>query len=218
VPFTFFRNPNVSAANATMLGAGAAIVAVFYFVSLNMQKVIGYSAITAGISRLPLAGGVIAAAGLASPLVSRYGPRRVVIAGLAFFAAGLVWFAELPAHGTYLADLLGPSLLIAPGLGRTFVPITTLSLTDVDNRHYGLASGLVNTSQQIGGALGLAVLSTIAATRIDHLTATGHPLNQALTLGFHDAFLAAAGFVVLTAIAAATIGTRQHRKHTQPAA
>jgi MFS family permease len=182
-----------------------------------MQKVIGYSAITAGISQLPLAAGIIAAAGLASPLISRYGTRRVLVAGLAFFAAGLVWFAQLPTHGTYVADMLGPSLLIALGLGLTYVPITILSMTDVDDRHYGLASGLVNTSQQIGGALGLAVLSTIATSRINHLTATHHPINQALTLGFHDAFVAAAGFVFLAAIAAATIGSRQDRKQAQPA-
>jgi MFS family permease len=172
---------------------------------------LGYSAITAGISQLPLAAGIVAAAGIASSLVTRYGTRRILIGGLVLFAAGLLWFAQLPVHGTYVSNELGPSLLIALGLGLTFVPITILSLTDVEDREYGLASGLVNTSQQIGGALGLAILSTIATSRINHLMATHHSMNEALTLGFHVAFYAAAGFVGLAVIAAATIGTSRSR-------
>jgi EmrB/QacA subfamily drug resistance transporter len=207
VPFAFFRLRSVSAANATMLTLGAAVIGLFYFLSLYLQKVLGYSAITAGISQLPLAGGIILAAGIASPLVNRLGIRRVLLGGLALFAGGLVWFAQLPVDGAYLADLLGPSLLIALGLGLAFVPVTILAETGVKDREYGLASGLVNTSQQIGGALGLAVLTTIATTRTNHLIAAHHPINQALTLGFHTAFLGAAGFVLLAIIAAATIGT-----------
>jgi EmrB/QacA subfamily drug resistance transporter len=217
VPFSFFRNRNVTLANAAMLAAGAAIIGLFYYLSLYLQRVLGYSAIKAGTSLLPLAVGTIVAAGLASPLIARAGIRKVLLAGLVLFAAGLVWFAQLPVHGTYLADVLGPSLLIALGLGIAFVAITILSVSGVKDREYGLASGLVNTSQQIGGALGLAVLSSIATTRTDHLAATGHPLNQALTLGFHTAFLGAAGFVLLAIIATATIGTRR-AKHDQTVA
>ena len=213
VPFAFFRNRNVTAANATMLAAGAALLGLFYFFSLYLQKVLGYSAITAGIAALPLAFGVIVAAGIASPLVARVGLRQVLLAGLALFAGGMVWFAQAPAHGSYLGDVLGPSLLIALGLGMTFVPITILSVTGVKDREYGLASGLVNTSQQVGGALGLAVLSTIATTRTNHLAATHHPLNQALTLGFHTAFLGAAGFILIAIIAAVSIGTRRTKPH-----
>ena len=180
VPFSFFRLRSVSAANATMLALGAAVIGLFYFLSLYLQKVLGYSAITAGISQLPLAVGIILAAGLASPLVNRLGIRPVLVAGLALFAGGLVWFAQLPVHGDYLADALGPSLLIALGLGLAFVPITILAETGVTDRDYGLASGLVNTSQQIGGALGLAVLSTIATSRTNHLAAAHHPINQGI--------------------------------------
>jgi EmrB/QacA subfamily drug resistance transporter len=216
VPFAFFRNLNVSAANATMFATGAAIIGLFYFLSLYLQKVLGYSAIKAGTSQLPLAVGIILAAGMASPLVARAGTRKVLIAGLALFAGGLVWFAQLPVHGNYLADLLGPSLLIALGLGFAFVPITILAETGVHDREYGLASGLLNTSQQIGGALGLAVLATIATTRTNHLAASQHPINQALTLGFHTAFLAAAAFTLLAIIAAATIGTRHVTRSQLP--
>ena len=195
---------------------GAAVIGLFYFLSLYMQQVLGYSAIKAGTSQLPLAAGIVLAAGLASPLVARIGIRTVLITGLALFAGGLVWFAELPVHGAYLADLLGPSLLIALGLGLAFIPITILSVTGVTAREYGLASGLVNTSQQIGGALGLAVLATIATSRTNHLLASRHPINQALTVGFHAAFLAAAGFVAVAIIAAASIGTRHVERSQLP--
>jgi MFS family permease len=178
--------------------------------------VLGYSAIKAGTSLLPLALGIIVAAGVASPLVARLGLRRVLIAGLALFGRGLVWFAQLPVHGSYLADLLGPSLLIALGMGFAFVPITILAETGVKDREYSLASGLLNTSQQIGGALGLAVLATIATTRTSHLVASQHPINQALTAGFQIAFLAAAGFVLLAVVAAVSIGTRHLRRSQLP--
>jgi MFS family permease len=201
-----------------MLAMGAAVIGLFYFLSLYLQEVLGYSAIKAGTSQLPLAAGVILAAGIASPLVARAGARTVLISGLVLFAGGLVWLAELPVHGRYVADLLGPSLLIALGLGLAFIPLTILSVTGVEDREYGLASGLVNTAQQIGGALGLAVLATIATSRTNHLVDTNHPTNQALTLGFHAAFLAAGGFVLLAIIAAATIGTRATRQQDTLAA
>ena len=155
-------------------------------------------------------------AGMASALVARLGLRRVLIAGLTLFAGGLVWFAQLPVHGSYVPDVRGPSMPIALGLGFAFVPITILAETGVHDREYGLASGLLNTSQQIGGALGLAVLATLATTRTNHLAASHHPIDQALTLGFHTAFLAAAGFVLLAVVAAATIGTRRTRRHGAP--
>ncbi|MBO0693204.1 MAG: MFS transporter [Acidimicrobiaceae bacterium] len=208
VPFAFFRNLSVTAANATMLGMGAATLGLFYFLSLYMQRVLGYSAVTAGLSQLPIAGGTIVAAGLASPLVTRYGTRRVLLSGLMLLAGGLVWFAQLPVHGSYLTDLLPASLLIALGVGFSFVPITILSQTGVGDHEYGLASGLVNTAQEVGGALGLAVLATIVTSRTNHLAALHHPIDQALTFGFHMGFLGAAGFVVLAAIAVAAIRSR----------
>src|SRR5262249_30049487 len=131
-----------------------------------------------------------------------------LITGLVLFAGGLVWYAQLPVHGSYVADLLGPSLLIALGLGLAFIPLTILSVTSVEGPEYGLASGLVNTAQQICGALGLAARPTIAARRTTPLAASHHAMNQALTLGSHAAFPPAGGFVLLAIIAAATVGTR----------
>jgi MFS family permease len=199
-----------------MLATGAAIIGLFYFLSLYMQKVVGYSAIKAGTSQLPLAAGIVVAAAVAAPLVARLGLRRVLIGGLVLFAGGLVWFAQLPVHGSYLADLLGPSLLIALGLGFAFVPITILAETGVHDREYGLASGLLNTSQQVGGALGLAVLTTIATGRTNHLFANHHTFDQSLTLGFHLGFLGAAAFAGLGIIAAATIGTSHGKRSLLP--
>jgi MFS family permease len=216
VPFAFFRNLNASAANATMLAVGAAIIGLFYFLSLYMQKVLHYSAIKAGTSQLPLAAGIVLAAAMAAPLIARLGLRRVLIGGLALFAGGLVWFAQLPVDGHYLADLLGPSLLIALGLGLAFVPITILAETGVNDREYGLASGLLNTSQQVGGALGLAVLTTIATSRTNHLIASHHAFGQSLTLGFNLGSLAAAGFVLIGIVAAATIGIRRGERSQLP--
>ena len=216
VPFAFFRLPSVRLANASMLAAGAATIGLFYYLSLYLQKVLGYSAITAGLSQLPLAAGIVLAAGIASPLVARIGTRQVLLVGLTLFAGGLVWFAQLPVHGSYLPDILGPSLLIALGLGMAFVPITILSVTGVKDREYGLASGLVNTTQQIGGALGLAVLSTIATSRTNHLSVAHHPINQALTLGFHTAFLGAGGFVLIAIIAVVSIGSRRAKRDEAP--
>ena len=159
-------------------------------------------------------GGFLLLGGRIADLLGR---RRVFVIGLVLFvlasmAGGLVWFAQVPVHGAYIANLLGPSLLVALGLGLAFVPITILSVAGVNDREYGLASGLVNTAQQIGGALGLAVLATIATSRTNHLLASRHPLDQALTSGFHSAFLAAGGFVLLAIVAAATIGTRRVKR------
>ena len=117
VPFAIFRLPSVRLANVTMLGAGAAIIGLFYFLSLYSQRVLGYSAIRAGITQLPLAGGIVLAAGIAGPLAERIGVRRVLLVGLALFVGGLAWFGQVPVNGVYVANLLGPSLLIALGVG-----------------------------------------------------------------------------------------------------
>jgi hypothetical protein len=143
----------------------------------------------------------------------------VLIAGLGMFAVGLVWFGQLPVHAGYLADLLGPSLLIALWLGLAFVLITILAETGVQDREYGLASGLVNASQQIGGGRGLAVLTTIATSPTNHLIASSHTFGQALTLGFRLGLLGAAAFVLLAIIAAAAVGTRRtNRSQLSPPA
>jgi EmrB/QacA subfamily drug resistance transporter len=198
MPFSIFRIRTLSAANVIGLLLGMALFAMFFFVSLYMQQVLGYDALKAGVSYLPLAGGIIVSAGLASQLVTRLGIKPVLIPGLLLIAAGLVWFAQIDTDGGYVSDILFPSLVCAFGLGFAFVPVTLGAVAGIDPDEAGLASGLINTSQQVGGALGLAVLSTIAFDGVPD----GRPDPAALTSGFQEAFLVGAGFSVVAAVIA----------------
>jgi predicted MFS family arabinose efflux permease len=179
---------------------------MFFFVSLYMQQVLGYDALKAGLSYLPLALGIIVSAGVASQLVTRWGVKPVLIAGLLLTAAGLAWFAQVSPHGSYLGDILFPSLLAAVGLGLAFVSMTVAAVAGVRPDEAGLASGLINTSQQVGGALGLAILASIATGRTDQAmtAAGGNPaaLPAALTDGFRLAFTVGAGFAIAGALLA----------------
>jgi MFS family permease len=220
MPFRIFRLPTVTGANVSGLLVGAALFSMFFFISLYMQQVLGYSAIHAGVSYVPLAVSIILAAGIASSLVTKVGFKPVLLAGLGFTAAGLVWFAQVRTHGSFPVDILGPSLLAGIGLGLSFVPMTLAAVAGVRDRDAGLASGLINTSQQIGGALGLAILATIANSRTTNLLSSGHgPLKHALTQGFHAAFLTGAGFAVLGfLLCLALIRSRDSRAHVEAAA
>src|SRR5918997_2184144 len=148
----------------------------------------------AGVCSLPLALVIILTAGVASQLVTRIGFKPVLAAGMLFIAAGLIWFGQVSVGGSFVSDILGPSLLAAIGLGLAFVTSTIAAVSGVDAHEAGLASGLIKTSQQVGGALGLAVLATIATSTTND--ATGPPA-QALTEGFQNAFLAGAGIALL---------------------
>jgi EmrB/QacA subfamily drug resistance transporter len=194
VPFRIFRLRTLTGANVVGLLIGASLFSMFFFISLYMQQVLGYSAIKAGLSYLPLALTIIVTAGLASQLVTKVGFKPVLAAGMLFIAAGLVWFSQVSVGGGYASDVLGPSLLAAIGLGLAFVPDTIAAVSGVEEHEAGLASGLINTSQQVGGALGLAVLATIANSVTDD--AAG-PVPNALTDGFQAAFLGGAGFALL---------------------
>jgi sugar phosphate permease len=191
---------------------------MFFFISLYMQQVLGYSAIKAGLSYLPLAGGIIVSAGIASSLVTKVGFKPVLTTGLVLTAIGLVWFSQVTVDGSYLGDILFPSLIAAVGLGFAFVPMTIAAVSGVEPHETGLASGLINTSQQIGGALGLAILAAIANSRTDNLLTEGVSAPNALTEGFQIAFLVGAGFAVLGAILSATlISSKESRAHAEAA-
>jgi sugar phosphate permease len=169
---------------------------MFFFISLYMQQVLGYSAIKAGLSYLPLAVAIMLSAGIASGLVTKVGFKPILALGMVFIAVGLVWFSQISADGSFLADILGPSLFAAVGLGFAFVPVTIAAVSGVEDREQGLASGLINTSQQVGGALGLAVLAAIANSQIGN---SHDPAN--LTDGFSSAFLVGAAFAALGLLA-----------------
>jgi predicted MFS family arabinose efflux permease len=191
---------------------------MFFFISLYMQQVLGYDALKAGISYLPLALTIIVSAGVASALVTRIGFKITLVVGMLFVTAGLLWFAQVSPGGSYVGDILFPSLLAAIGLGLAFVPVTIAAVTGIRPDQAGLASGLVNTSQQVGGALGLAILVAVANSTTSNAISSGHSRTVALTDGFQDAFLVGAGFAFTGAILAATlISSRDAREHAEAA-
>jgi len=211
MPFSIFRVRTVAGANVVGLLTGASLFSMFFFISLYMQQVLGYDAIKAGLSYLPLAVSIILAAGIASQLVTRVGFKPVLAAGMALIAAGLLWFSQISVHGSFVADILGPSLLAAVGLGFAFVPVTIAAVSGVEDREQGLASGMINTAQQVGGALGLALLAAISTSVIG----SSHD-PAVLTRGFHSAFLAGAGIALLGLLATLTlIRNSDSRAHTQ---
>jgi EmrB/QacA subfamily drug resistance transporter len=198
MPFSIFRIRTLTGANVVGLLVGASLFSMFFFISLYMQQVLGYSAIHAGLSYLPLALLIMASAGIASQLVTKIGYKPVLAIGLLFIVVGLTWFSRVSVGGGFTTDILGPSLFAAAGLGFAFVTTTIAAVSGVEESEAGLASGLINTSQQIGGALGLAVLSTVAISRTEDLTSPGGPPSaDALTEGFQSAFLGGAGIALL---------------------
>jgi EmrB/QacA subfamily drug resistance transporter len=211
VPFSIFRRRTITGANVVGVLTGAALLSMFFFVSLYMQQVLGYSPIKAGLSYLPLASAIIISAGIASGLVTKVGFKPVMAIGMALIAAGLVWFAQISVGGSFLADILGPSLLAGTGLGFAFVPITIAAISGIEDRQQGLASGLINTSEQVGGALGLAILAAIA----NGVIGSSHDPGV-LTEGFQSAFLVGAAFAVLGLIVTLTlIRTSDSQAHVE---
>ncbi len=198
VPFSIFRIRTLTGANVVGLLVGASLFSMFFFISLYMQQVLGYSAIHAGLSYLPLALVIMASAAIASQLVTKLGHKPVLAAGMLFIVIGLTWFSRVSVGGGFTTDILGPSLFAAAGLGFAFVTTTIAAVSGVEENEAGLASGLINTSQQIGGALGLAVLSTLATSRTKDVISSGdsNPLG-ALTDGFQAAFLGGAAIAAL---------------------
>jgi EmrB/QacA subfamily drug resistance transporter len=221
VPFPgIFRIRSITGINVTAVLVAMALFSMFFFISLYMQQVLGFEPLEAGVAYLPLAGGIIIAAGAASNLVTRLGVKPVLIAGLLLTAGGLLWFSQISAGGSYLGDILFPSLLAAAGLGLAFVSMTVAAVAGVEPHEAGLASGMINTSQQIGGALGLAILAAIANSRTSAVAETGASTPVALTEGFQTALLVGSGFAVFGALLALLLvgGGRTPRAEGEPVA
>jgi EmrB/QacA subfamily drug resistance transporter len=215
VPFPgIFRIRTISSVNVVALLIAMSLFSMFFFVTLYMQQVLGYDALKAGISYLPLAGGIIVSAGAASGLVTRFGFKPILILGMVLTSVGLLWFSQISADGSYLSDILGPSVVSAFGLGFAFVSMTVAAVAGVEGHEAGLASGLINTSQQIGGALGLAILAAIANSRTDSLVGDGVAQAEALTKGFGTAMTVGAAFAIAGALLAVfAISSRVSRDH-----
>jgi EmrB/QacA subfamily drug resistance transporter len=200
VPLSIFRRRTLTGANVVGFGLGTMIFGMFFLLSLYMQQVLGFSAMETGFGYLAVALTVIVAATISQGLVTKLGVKPVLVAGMALLLAGLVYFSQVSVNGSYATDLLPGFLIIGVGMGFSFVPISIAALAGVEGPEAGLASGLINTSQQIGGALGLALLTTVATTRSTDLIEGGTPQPEALTSGFSLAFWVAAGFALASLI------------------
>jgi EmrB/QacA subfamily drug resistance transporter len=206
VPLSIFGNRSLRVSNLVSLALGASVFSMFYFLSLYMQDVLGYSALKTGIGYLAIAGAIIVAAGAAQALVAKVGLRNVMTVGMVLASGGLIYFTQISPHGTYLGTLLPGFLLAGVGLGLSFVPVTIGAVSGVVSDEAGVASGLITTTQQIGGALGVAVLSTIAVSATTSFgTSHGHRHQEAiagLNHGFSLAFWFGALFAAVGALVA----------------
>jgi EmrB/QacA subfamily drug resistance transporter len=205
MPLRIFKSRTLAAANVVIFLVGAAVFAMWFFISLYLQQVEGYSPIRAGLTFLPMTLLIVAGSAFASRAVTRFGAKRLLVAGMTLQTVGLLLFTDISAGGSYIGELLAPSLLVALGLGLAFVPATIAAVAGVAPSEAGLASGLVNTSRMVGGAVGLAVLAALATSDTDHqLHSTGahvttYLAHAALTNGFRLAFLIAAVFAAVGA-------------------
>ena len=203
-----FRRRSLTGANVSMLFVISGLFGMFYFASIYVQEILHYSPLKAGVAFVPVTFGIVIGAGLAQPLIQRIGPRALPVVGILLATLGLVLLSRIPTHGTYLADLFPGLMTMSVGMGLTFVPVTLLATTNIDAADAGLASGLFNTSQQVGGALGLAILSSIAASR----TGSSHEATHAAALvdGFQLAFLIGAGLMLAGAVVIVVLLRRHH--------
>jgi EmrB/QacA subfamily drug resistance transporter len=204
MPLRFFRSRSVTVANLTMFWLGCAVIAHFYFLSLYMQNVLHYSPLAAGLAFLPGAALMTIGAYSGPAAMKRVGIRPLVIVGPIIAGLGLLWLTRVPQNGSYVADLLFPMMLVTFGTGLAMMPIAFAATSGIPREQAGLASGLINTTRQIGGAIGLAVLATIAASRTTSVLNGGADGATALIEGYQLAFLVGAifaGLAVLTALA-----------------
>jgi EmrB/QacA subfamily drug resistance transporter len=197
VPLSIFRRRPIAVANAIAVTIGAAIFGTYFFLSLYLQDVDGYSALRAGLAFLPTGLSTLTGALVGTRLVQVIGAQRQLVLGPGMAAVGLFWLSTIGSGDPYLTHVLGPVILIGLGLGMSFVPMTLAATTGVPPHEAGLASGLINTTRQIGGALGLALMATVAANAAGHRGAGRVAVDRALTSGYTEAFaIAGAGLVV----------------------
>ncbi|HWB70078.1 MAG TPA: MFS transporter, partial [Solirubrobacterales bacterium] len=206
MPLRLFRSRNVSGANAIQALLVAGMFSMFFLGALYLQRVLGYDALQVGLAFLPatLVMGTMSL-GFSEKLIMRFGPRRTLIPGLAIIAAGLLLFARTPVDGDYWVDVMPAMLITGFGIGSSFPSLMTLAMSGTRPEDSGLASGLVNTSAQVGGAVGLAVLATLATQRTDGLLEEGVSEAAALNSGYHLAYLVGAGLVLISIALAAVI-------------
>jgi EmrB/QacA subfamily drug resistance transporter len=205
VPLRIFANRSLASSDVTMLLLSAALFGVFFFCTLYLQQVLGYNALKTGVAYLPLTLTAIVSSGIASSAANRFGPKPVLVGGLLVATVGFALFTRVQAHGDYAGRVLPAMVVIGVGLGMSFVPITIAATSGVAAEDSGLASGLLNTTQQVGGSLGLAVLSAVSAPRITSALGGGSTLPAALTHGFTGAFRVSAILCAVAAVVAVVL-------------
>jgi EmrB/QacA subfamily drug resistance transporter len=207
VPLGIFRRRSLSVANAIAVALGTSLFGLYFFLSLYIQQVNGFSALRGGLAYLPAGLATLSAALVGTRLVARIGPRRQLVLGPVLAAGGLVWLTSLAPGDGYWAHLFGPLVLAGAGFGLSFVPMTMAATAGVPHTQAGLAAGLINTTRQIGGAVGLAVMATFAASAAAHDLHRGVKLAAALTTGYDRAFAIGAGALVVGALLALALPT-----------
>ncbi|MDX6411238.1 MAG: hypothetical protein QOE91_754 [Gaiellaceae bacterium] len=201
VSFDIFRIRTVTGANVCGFFLGAVVFSNFFLLTLYVQQVLGYSALKTGLTFLATAGMVVLVAGISQALVTRVGPRPVLAVGLALITGGMLWYTQIPVNGTFATHLLPGYLLVGVGMAFSFIPMSIAAVAGVEPQETGLASGLINAAQQIGGALGVAIAATVAFTHTKTLLASGHSSAQAATSGFALGFWVLAGISAISVVA-----------------
>jgi EmrB/QacA subfamily drug resistance transporter len=209
MPFRIFRVRTVAGANSVAALLGVVIFANFFILTLYVQNVLHYSALKTGFTFVATAGTAVLSAGVAQALVTKLGPKPVMAVGLTLLTGGMLWYSQIPVDGSYAPDLLPGYLMVGVGIAFSYIPVQIAALAGVAERDAGLASGLINTSQQIGGALGVAIASTVFTSHFDSLVHEGKSIPVALTGGYQWAFWALAAFGVLALVAALVLIRRE---------
>ena len=202
IPLRIFRNRSLSASDGAILLLAASIFGMFFFLTLYMQQVLGYTALETGIAYLPLSLTIVAGSALASRFVDRFGPKPVAMGGLLVAAAGFLLLRRVSGDDDYASHVLPTMFVLGVGLGMSFVPLTISATNGVAPGDAGLASGLLNTTQQVGFSLGLAVLSSVSTSRLNDALDSGTPMQAALTHAFKGAFGVAAGLCIAAVVVA----------------
>ena len=197
MPFRIFRVSTVAGANAAGLLLGAVVFSNFFILTLYVQNVLGWSALKTGITFVATAGTAILWAGVAQALVTKIGPKQVMAIGFVAMIAGMLWYTQIPVHASYWSDLFPGYLLVGFALPFTFIPVSIAALAGVEGHEAGLASGLINTAQQIGGAIGVAVTSSVSLTHFNRLVKTGDSVPSAFTSGSQWAFWVTVGISIV---------------------
>jgi EmrB/QacA subfamily drug resistance transporter len=215
MPFRIFRVRTVAGANVAGFLLGAVVFANFFILTLYVQQVLGWSALRTGVTFIATAGSAVLWAGVAQALVTKVGPKPIMAIGFVAMALGMLWYTQIPVDGSYWTDLLPGYLLVGFALPFSFIPVSIAALAGVEHDEAGLASGLINTAQQVGGAIGVAICSSVSLSHFNNLVQSGHSVPSAFTSGSQWAFWVCVGFAIVGLIATIVLVRREEIGETE---